>query len=98
MDVRIKYDGFRALAYLERGRCRVASRNGHEFSSFATLASSLSHIPHEGGAILDGEIACVDAKGRPRFNDLLSRRGAPCFAAFDLLYLNGRDCRRDSLM
>ena len=24
----LKYDGFRALAYLEQGRCRLISRNG----------------------------------------------------------------------
>ena len=54
-------------------------------------------IPHHGGLILDGEIACVDAKGRPGFNDLLFRRKEPRFFAFDLLHLNGTDCRRDSL-
>jgi bifunctional non-homologous end joining protein LigD len=93
----LKYDGFRALAYIEQGRCRLVSRNGHEFSSFGSLASSLAHIPHEGGLILDGEITCVDTKGRPRFNDLLFRRREPCFFAFDLLCLNGNDCRRESL-
>jgi bifunctional non-homologous end joining protein LigD len=93
----LKYDGFRALAYIEQGRCRLVSRNGHEFSSFGSLASSLAKISNEGGVILDGEITCVDAKGRPRFNDLLFRRREPCFFAFDLLYLNGNDCRRDSL-
>jgi ATP-dependent DNA ligase len=93
----LKYDSFRALAYIEHGRCRLVSRNGHEFSSFVSLASSLAQISHDGGVILDGEIACVDAKGRPRFNDLLFRRKEPCFFAFDLLYLNGNNCRRDSL-
>jgi ATP-dependent DNA ligase len=93
----LKYDGFRALAYLENGRCRLVSRNGHAFSSFDSLASSLTKIPHDGGLILDGELACVDAKGRPRFNDLLFRRREPCFFAFDLLHMNGNDCRRDSL-
>jgi ATP-dependent DNA ligase len=93
----LKYDGFRALAYIERGRCRLVSRNGHAFSSFDSLASSLGRIPNEGGVILDGEITCVDAKGRPRFKDLLFRRREPRFFAFDLLCLNGNDCRRDSL-
>jgi len=88
----LKYDGFRALAYIEHGRCRFVSRNGHEFSSFVSLASSLARIPHDGGVILDGEITCVDTKGRPRFNDLLFRRREPCFFAFDLLYLTGNDC------
>ena len=91
----LKYDGFRALAYLEHGRCRLVSRNGHAFSCFDSLSASLAQIPHEGGVILDGEITCVDAKGRPRFNDLLFRRREPCFFAFDLLYLNGNNCRRD---
>jgi bifunctional non-homologous end joining protein LigD len=36
----LKYDGFRALAYLERGTCRLVSRNGHAFSSFGPLPSS----------------------------------------------------------
>ena len=93
----LKYDGFRALAYLEHGRCRLVSRNGNAFSSFGSLASSLAKISHEGGVILDGEVTCVDAKGRPRFNDLLFRRREPCFFAFDLIYLHGNDCRRDSL-
>jgi ATP-dependent DNA ligase len=93
----LKYDGFRALAYVEHGRCRLVSRNSHQFSCFDSLASSLAKIPHEGGLILDGEIACVDAKGRPCFNDLLFRRREPCFFAFDLLCLNGNDYRRDSL-
>ena len=75
----------------------MVSRNGNAFTSFASLASSLAQIPHDGGVILDGEIACVDAKGRPRFNDLLFRRREPCFFAFDVLYLNGINCRRDSL-
>jgi len=88
----LKYDGFRSLAYIEHGRCRLVSRNGHEFSCFVSLASSLAQIPHEGGVILDGEIACVDAKGQPRFNDLLFRRKEPRFFAFDLLHLNGTDC------
>lgn len=93
----LKYDGFRALAYLEHGRCRLVSRNGNQFSSFASLASSLAKITHDGGVILDGEIASFDANGRPRFNDLLFRRREPCFFAFDVLYLHGINCRRDSL-
>jgi hypothetical protein len=39
----------------------------------------------------------VDAKGRPRFNDLLFRRRNPVFFAFDLLYLNGKDLRYEQL-
>lgn len=45
-------------------------------------------------AVLDGEVVCLDADGRPRFNDLLFGRAAPSFVAFDLLAVNGRDLRR----
>jgi bifunctional non-homologous end joining protein LigD len=93
----LKYDGFRALAYLDNGCCRLVSRNGHEFASFADLASSIATLADATTAVFDGEIVCVDAKGRPRFNDLLFRRRDPVFFAFDLLYLNGKDLRYDQL-
>ena len=34
----LKYDGFRALAVIEYGRCTLYSRNGHSFASFRDLA------------------------------------------------------------
>ena len=43
--------------------------------------------------MLDGEIVCVDKRGKPQFRDLLFRRGDPCFFAFDLLAVDGKDCR-----
>jgi len=33
----VKWDGFRCLAYIEHGRCRLVSRNGNEFKSFPAL-------------------------------------------------------------
>jgi bifunctional non-homologous end joining protein LigD len=42
----IKYDGFRALAHLNEGRCRLVSRNGNKFRSFAALSEELaSSVP-----------------------------------------------------
>ena len=43
--------------------------------------------------ILDGEIVSLDPKGRPVFRELLRGRGYLAFAAFDLLWLDGRDLR-----
>jgi len=34
----LKYDGFRALAEIEYGRCRLVSRNGNAFATFQDLA------------------------------------------------------------
>jgi hypothetical protein len=94
----LKYDGFRALAYLNRGKCWLVSRNGHPSASFAELASSIAReLGDATTAVFDGEIVCVDAKCRPRVNDLLFRRRDPVFFAFDLLYLNGKDLRYDQL-
>ena len=33
----IKHDGFRALAFVRDGSCRIVSRNGNEFKSFSRL-------------------------------------------------------------
>jgi hypothetical protein len=72
------------------------SRNGHCFASFSALTSSIASSMEGPAAIFDGEIVCVDRKGRPRFNDLLFRRGEARFFAFDLLHLDGKDLRYDA--
>ena len=55
-------------------------------------------LPYLHDAVLDGEIVCLDRRGRPQFNDLLFKRGQPCFFAFDALYADGKDFRRDALI
>jgi len=39
----LKYDGFRALAYVEGHLCRLVSRRGHEFTKFTLLAEEIAH-------------------------------------------------------
>jgi len=83
----LKYDGFRALAHIDGKRTQLVSRNGHPFASFSDLGHAIAAaLPYTPRAVLDGEIVCLDRKGRPQFKDLLFRRGVPCFFAFDLLY------------
>jgi bifunctional non-homologous end joining protein LigD len=89
----LKVDGFRALARIANGKGELISRNGNVFRGFADLAASLAaHLKVE-DAVLDGEITCVDAAGRPVFKDLLFRKSSCVFVAFDLLFLNGKDLR-----
>lgn len=45
-------------------------------------------------SIIDGEIVCMDLQGKPRFYDLMFRRGTPCFAAFDLVWKDAEDLRQ----
>jgi bifunctional non-homologous end joining protein LigD len=92
----LKYDGFRSLAVIQNGRCELISRNGHPFNSFDTLRKAMT-APGDGKTVLDGEIVCLDKRGRPQFNDLLFHRGEPCFFAFDLLMSDGRDLRTERL-
>ena len=89
----LKYDGFRALAYIENGTARLLSRRGITYRCFDDLCHYVASALSLREAILDGEIVCIDAQGRPCFYDLMFRRGAPCFAAFDILYHNGKDLR-----
>src|SRR5215472_10940204 len=86
----LKYDGFRALADVGSGRCRLISRNHHEFTTFPDLCEAIGQsLP--GQAVLDGEIVYLGKDGCPRFYDLMRRRVPQCFYAFDLLWRDGRD-------
>ena len=92
----LKYDGFRAIAYIESGVCRLVSRRGNVYKSFAPLRESLAALDRT--TVLDGEIVVLDGAGRPQFYDLLRRRGRPVFYAFDCLALDGRDLRARPLL
>src|SRR5215813_444164 len=89
----LKYDGFRGLCYLERGRCRLISRNGNLMSRFAGLSDQIAASLDVSDAILDDEIIAADETGRPQFYDLLRDARAPAYVAFDLIWLNGADLR-----
>jgi bifunctional non-homologous end joining protein LigD len=89
----IKHDGFRGMAYIAEGKCRLLSRNLHSFRGFMPLRSALAQQLRVQSAILDGEIVSMDAKGHADFNALLNRKGHICYFAFDLLLLNGKDLR-----
>ena len=92
-----KLDGFRALAYVEAGACRLVSRNWHAFKTFEPLAQAIAQELAGRSAILDGEIVHPGPDGRPMFYELMRRRGPFCFYAFDLLWLDGSDLRERPL-
>src|SRR5216683_6713644 len=92
----LKYDGFRSLAVIQNGRTQLISRNGNPFNSFADLREELT-APGDGRTVIDGEIVCLDKRGRPQFRDLLFHWGEPCFFAFDLLMDDGKDLRSERL-
>jgi bifunctional non-homologous end joining protein LigD len=92
----LKHDGFRAIAYIEDGKCKLDSRNAKHFK-FLSLSQSLAEIDVD-DAILDGEVICLDSKGVSRFDHLTNRRYEPVFYSFDLLWLDGKDLRKLPLL
>jgi len=93
----LKHDGFRALALVQNGTCRLVSRNGNTFKTFEILREAIPKEISAKTAVLDGEIVCLDSDGRSQFNELLFHRGEPRFFAFDLLWCDGKDLRYDAL-
>jgi bifunctional non-homologous end joining protein LigD len=107
----IKWDGYRAVAFIEDGRVRLVSRSQNDLTAQFPELGVLPEFLKAQRAILDGEIVALDDEGRPSFSLMqqrtgfdpgrrgLSRReGVPVvYYAFDLLYLDGFDLRRVAL-
>jgi bifunctional non-homologous end joining protein LigD len=107
----IKWDGYRAIAFIAKGKVRLVSRNQNDLTAqYPELQSVPSFIQAE-IAILDGEVAALDEHGRSSFSLMQQRTGirtggrrtgsrqdiSVLYYAFDLLYLDGYDLRRVSL-
>jgi bifunctional non-homologous end joining protein LigD len=98
-----KWDGFRSVCFVSKGKARFVSRNQIEMTpQYPELANIPKQIDAK-EAILDGEIVALDEHGRPQFqllqNKLRIRSGSYAKArtaqlvyfAFDLLHLDGYD-------
>ena len=99
----IKYDGYRAIATLDDGEVRIASRNGQDWTKqFAGVAEALGHVRAK-NAVLDGEIAYVMDDGRTDFQHLQStlkggkNAGHLVYFIFDLLHCDGVDLTGEPL-
>ena len=88
----LKLDGFRGVLTIEDGRGSFTSKTSKPMPRFRELAEALARVLPAKNAILDGEIVVMTKSG-PDFYALMFRRGQPAYAAFDLLWLDGRDLR-----
>jgi bifunctional non-homologous end joining protein LigD len=89
-----KWDGYRAIAEVQKGRVRLYSRYGQSFAErYAPVVASLKSLGHD--AVLDGEVVVFDEFGRSQFQLLQNYQRAPqgrlTYCVFDLLYLDGHD-------
>lgn len=102
----VKWDGYRLAIHIEPGRgIRLLTRRGLDWTDrFPAIAASAAKLPVD-SAIIDGEAVVLDDQGRSDYASLVAsigkRRAADAppihFYAFDLLYLDGSDLRRQAL-
>ena len=69
----VKWGGVRAICYIQDGQVRMISRNGNAIDRQYPELSILPHQIKAQTAIVDGEIASLNARGVPRF-ELWQRR------------------------
>ncbi|MBA3648406.1 MAG: DNA ligase D [Chitinophagales bacterium] len=90
----VKWDGYRALAYLNNGKAELRSRNNHSFNDkFYPVYNAMKTWSIK--AVIDGEIAVINEKGLAEFqllqNWTTDKNGELIYYAFDILWLNGID-------
>lgn len=90
----IKWDGYRAIAFSNKGKAELASRNRKSYNDrFYPILSAVREWGRN--AVLDGEIVVLKGKGISNFNALQNWRseadGALVYYVFDLLWLDGHD-------
>jgi ATP-dependent DNA ligase len=89
----IKHDGFRLLARRGKGRVRLFTRNGHDWTERFPLIVEAVRALKVASCLIDGEaIDCADDE-LALFDALRRRRSDVHLVAFDLLELDGRDLR-----
>ena len=92
----IKWDGYRAVAFLEESRVELKSRNDKNFSNkFYPIYDALKSLNLK--AILDGEIVVVNENGQANFSKLQNWRseadGELIYYVFDILWYEGHDLK-----
>ena len=106
----IKWDGVRALAWIEDGEIKLRARSGSDITSQYPELHALPEAFSGRHAILDGEIAVLDARGHSDFGRLQERMHVRnpsqhllseypvVYFVFDLLYCDGYDLRGAPLL
>src|ERR1044072_3797389 len=90
-----KYDGFRMIAEIRRGKVSLYCRNGKIISrSYIEVAKALEGV--KGDAVIDGELVAIGEDGVSHFQLLqntLRRQAKLPYVTFDLMFHDGDDLR-----
>ncbi|WP_448138806.1 DNA ligase D [Sphingobacterium siyangense] len=97
----VKWDGYRALAFMKNGKIELKSRNDKSFNEkFYPVYDTLKSIAIN--AILDGEIVVLEKNGTANFAALQNWRseadGDLVYYVFDILWYDGKDLKGLSLL
>ena len=98
----LKFDGYRLICILKKGRSRLLTRRGKDWTHrFPSVADAATQLGIQNG-ILDGEVVVLDARGISNFQDLqnvLQREGDQdvVWYVFDLPYCEGYDLTQTTL-
>ena len=90
----LKFDGYRMLCHLNRGKVTFWSRNGKDWTErFPNVTKAVKGLGLS-SAILDGEIVAMDKAGRTSFQRLQQAFGKTgdaglAFHLFDVVYVEG---------
>ena len=88
----IKLDGYRAVVVKCGDHLDVFSRRGNKFNKrYPAIAAAFDRLAPN--TVIDGEIVCLDARGRPDFSALQNWRPSQpmYFYAFDMMLHEGQD-------
>lgn len=90
----VKWDGYRAVSYINKGSVSIASRNNKSFSEkYYPITAAMEKWPIN--VVLDGEIVVIGKDGKANFSALRNWRseadGNLIYYVFDLLWYNGID-------
>ncbi|MDH7460220.1 non-homologous end-joining DNA ligase [Chitinophagaceae bacterium 26-R-25] len=91
----IKWDGYRALAYINKGKVELRSRNNLSFTQKFPIIAEALREEWKGDAVIDGEIVALNDEGLPDFQNLQSfvkngRTAMLVFYVFDILLYDGK--------
>ncbi|WP_426479306.1 DNA ligase D [Chryseobacterium sp. CBSDS_008] len=103
----VKWDGYRAVAFMKDGKVELKSRNDKSFNEkFYPIYDTLKDMNLD--AILDGEIVVLGKNGMANFGSLQNWRseadGDLVYYVFDILWYKGKDltelplCERKAIL
>ena len=100
----MKWDGVRAIGYVDAGCLRLRSRNDRDVTEAYPELAGLAAALDGRSVVVDGEVVAFDAQGRPSFGAIqprmhlrdarrvarLAAESPVAYLLFDLLYADGR--------